>query len=245
VFRICNTGNAPDNYILTNAEVNSPATLGDLYFDNDNTGTLSDADTAATINGSASATLSSGSCISVLAIVDTNDSPANSNLTIRLTARSNATGVNGRPADNGTIINALGTGPRLTSPSDSSLPPLKTVNGNVQSIVSPGSPFTYTIVFRNSGDVTAREVVIIDDLPSQVEYVPSSLSLGNRILTDAEDADEGTVQGGRVMVKLPEVTPDQLVTLSFRARLTGPTAGGVGVINSSRSYQPVPLQPAR
>jgi uncharacterized repeat protein (TIGR01451 family) len=231
VFRICNTGNAPDSYTLTNAEVNSPATLVNLYFDNDNTGSLSDADTVATINGSASSTLSTGSCLSVLAIVDTYDSPANSNLTIRLSARSNATGVNGRPADDGTIINALGTGPRLTSPSDSSLPPLKTVNGNVQSVVSPGSPFTYTIVFRNSGDVTAREVVIIDDLPSQVEYVPSSLSLGNRILTDAEDADEGTVQGRRVMVKLPEVTPDQLVTLSFRARLTGPTARGVGVIN--------------
>ncbi len=157
----------------------------------------------------------------MLAIVDTNDSPANSNLTIRLTARSNANGVNGRPADDGTIINALGAGPRLTSPTDNNLPPLKTVNGNVQSVVSPGSPFTYAIAFRNSGDVTARAVVITDDLPSQVEYVASSLSLDNRILTDAEDADEGSVQGRRVVFKLPAVAPGQLVTLSFKARLSG------------------------
>ncbi|MCM3900594.1 MAG: hypothetical protein ND866_02705, partial [Pyrinomonadaceae bacterium] len=231
VFRICNTGNAPDSYTLTNAEVTSPATLVSLYFDSDNTGTLSDADTLATINGSASSPLNPGTCLSVLAIVDTNDSPANSNLTIRLTARSNATGVNGRPADDGTIINALGAGPRLTSPSDSNLPPQKMVNGNVQSVVSPGSPFTYSIAFRNSGDVTAREVVITDDLPSQIEYVASSLSLDNRILTDAEDADEGSVQGRRVIFKLPVVAPGQLVTLSFRARLSGPTPGGVGVIN--------------
>ncbi len=54
VFRICNTGNAPDSYTITNAEVNAPATLVSLYFDNDNTGTVSDADTLATINGSAS-----------------------------------------------------------------------------------------------------------------------------------------------------------------------------------------------
>ena len=54
VFRICNTGNAADTYTITNAEVNAPATLVNLYFDNDNTGTVSDADTIAAINGSAS-----------------------------------------------------------------------------------------------------------------------------------------------------------------------------------------------
>ncbi len=115
VFRICNTGNAPDSYTITNAEVNAPANLVYFYFDNDNTGTVSDADTLATINGSASSPLSPGTCLGVLAIVDTNDSPANSNLTIRLTARSNANGINGSPADDGTIINALGAGPRLTA----------------------------------------------------------------------------------------------------------------------------------
>jgi uncharacterized repeat protein (TIGR01451 family) len=231
VFRICNTGNANDTYTITNAEVNAPATLVNLYFDNDNTGTVSDADTLTVINGSASSSVAPGTCLGVLAIVDTNDSPANTNLTIRLTARSNANGVNGRPADDGTIINALGAGPRLTSPTDNSLPPLKTVNGSAQSVVSPGSTFTYSIVFRNSGDVTARAVVVTDDLPSQVEYVLSSLSFDNRVLTDAEDADEGTVQGRRVVFQMPAVAPGQLVTLSFKARLSGPAVAGVGVIN--------------
>jgi len=231
VFRICNTGNAADSYTITNAEVNAPATLVNLYFDYDNTGTVSDADTLATVNGSTSSPVSSGACLSVLAIADTNDSPSNSNLTIRLTARSNANGVNGRPADEGTIINALGIGPRLTSPTDSNLPPLKTVNGNVQSVVSPGSAFTYSIVFRNSGDVAARAVVITDELPAQVEYVSSSLSLDNGILTDAEDSDEGTVQNRRVVFQLTAIMPGQLVTLAFKARLSDATPAGVGVIN--------------
>ncbi|MCM3873896.1 MAG: hypothetical protein ND895_24670 [Pyrinomonadaceae bacterium] len=231
VFRICNTGNADDTFTLTNAAVNAPATLVSLYFDNDNTGTVSNADTLTTINGSASSSVAPGICLGVLAIVDTNDSPANSNLTIRLTARSNANGVNGSPADDGTIINALGAGPRLTSPTDGNLPPLKTVDGQVQAVVSPGSTVTYSIAFRNSGDVAARAVVVTDDLPSQVEYVASSMSFENRALTDAEDGDEGSVQGRRVVFQLPLVAPDQLVVFSFKARLTGPVTAGVGVIN--------------
>jgi uncharacterized repeat protein (TIGR01451 family) len=231
VFRLCNTGNSTDNYTITAADASAPASLVNLYFDNDGSGTLTNADALVNINGAASPQVLPGACLGVLAIVDTNDSPATSNLTIHLTARSNVNGVNGRPTDEGTIINALGVGPRITSPDDSNLPPLKTVNGNVQSVVSPGSPFTYSIAFRNNGDVAARAVVVTDDLPSQVEYVPSSLILDNRVLTDAQDTDEGTVQGRRVVFQLDSVAPGQLVTLSFRARLSVATPAGVGVVN--------------
>jgi uncharacterized repeat protein (TIGR01451 family) len=231
VFRICNTGNATDSYTITNAEVNAPATIINLYFDNDNTGTFTNADTPATVNGPASPSLEPTECIGVLAIVATNDSPANTNLTIRITAQSSTNGVNGRPTDDGVIINSMGAGPRLTSPVDGNLPPVKTVNGSVQAVVNVGSVFTYSISFRNSGDVSARTVVVTDDLQSQIEYVPSSLFLDNRSLTDADDADEGTVQGRRVLFNLPTVLPGQLVTLSFKARLTGAAPSGVGVIN--------------
>src|SRR2546425_7271844 len=49
--------------------------------------------------------------------------------------------------------------------------------------ISRGNPFTYAIAFRNSGDVAARNLVVTDDLPAGVDYVPSSLHLefnGNR-----------------------------------------------------------------
>ncbi|HKE59977.1 MAG TPA: hypothetical protein VKB46_24870, partial [Pyrinomonadaceae bacterium] len=78
VFRVCNTGNATDSYTITNAEVNAPATLADLFFDNDGNGAVSNPDTLVTVNGAASSAVATGTCLGVLAVVDTNDSPANS-----------------------------------------------------------------------------------------------------------------------------------------------------------------------
>ncbi|MGH9957148.1 MAG: isopeptide-forming domain-containing fimbrial protein, partial [Pyrinomonadaceae bacterium] len=232
-FRICNTGNIADSYTVTNAEVNSPASLVNLHFDVDGTGTLTAADILLTLNGQASTQVSAGECLGVVAVVDTNDSPMGSNLTIRMTARSNVDGVNGRPSDDGTIINAVGAGARLTSPTDANLPPLKTVNGASQAIVSPGATFTYTLAFRNSGDGPARSVVVTDNLKAELEYAPGSLSIDGRNLTDAADADEGSVQGRSVVVQIAEVAAGQVVRVSFRARLVGNLAAGVGVLNSA------------
>ncbi len=231
VFRICNTGNTPDTYTITSANVNAPASLVNLYFDNDNTGTLTAPDTLVTINDAPSPQVLPAACFGVLAIVDTNDSPVGSNLTIRMTARSNVNGVNGTPSDDGTIINSVGASARLTSPTDPNLPPLKTVNGSSQATVSAGSPFTYSIAFRNSGDAPARAVVVTDDLQPQIEYIAGSLTLDGRGLTDAEDADEGSVQGRRVTVRPADIAPGQIVIIAFRARLTSGIPGGMGVLN--------------
>lgn len=230
VFRICNTGNITDTYTITEASVDSPATLVSLHFDNDASGTLTDADPQLTINGAASTQVSPGACLGVLAVVDVNDSPLG-NLTIRLTARSNAEGVNGRPSDQGTIINAVGTSAHLTSPTDNNLPPLKTVNGNIKSVVSLGTPFTYAIVFRNSGDSPANAVVLTDNLQPQLEYIAGSLTLDGRSLIDGADADEGSVQGRRIVVRMATVAPGQIVDISFRVRLVTGIAAGAGVLN--------------
>lgn len=228
LFRVCNTGNVTDTYTITSADVTSPATLANLYFDIDATGSFTSADRAVQLNGSASPQVAPGACIGVLAMVDTNDSPANSTITIRLSARSVT---NTQAVDDGTIINEVGTGARITSPIDNNLPPLKTVNGSPQSVVSPGTPFTYSISFRNSGDVTARSVVVSDDLAHQLEYVPGSLSLDNKVLTDLQDTDEGSVQGQHVLVQIAQVAPAQIVNISFLVRLKGSITAGVGLPN--------------
>ncbi|HYP52858.1 MAG TPA: isopeptide-forming domain-containing fimbrial protein, partial [Pyrinomonadaceae bacterium] len=236
VFRVCNLGNTPDLYTITRAEVNDPARITRLYFDVDASGTVTSADTVVNVGTSLSPRVAAGLCLNVLVLLETNDVPAHSSLTIRLGARSNVVGaVNGRGEDEGAIINAVGEGPRVTSPDDSSLPPTKLVNDNPQAIVSPGLQFTYTIRFRNSGDVTARDVVVSDDLPAEISYVADSLRLEERALTDAEDADEGSLRNGnrRLEVRLSEVAPDQVVRISFKARLTGNAPAGVGVINGA------------
>jgi uncharacterized repeat protein (TIGR01451 family) len=232
VFRICNAGNTPDLYTITRAEVNAPAHLSNLYFDTDASGTVTSADALINVNASLSPRVQAGSCVGVLAVLETNDAAPQSNITIHLAARSNvANAVNGRGEDEGTIINAVGNGPRLTGPDSASLPPSKLVDGNPQATVSPGNPFTYTIAFRNSGDVTARNVLISDDLPAGVEYLAASLRLEERSLTDAEDMDEGTISNRRIEVRLKEVAPNQVVRISFKARLTGNTPAGVGLLN--------------
>src|SRR5437870_2347306 len=44
VFRVCNTGNTPDLYTITRADVNAPSTLGNLYFYTDASGTITASD---------------------------------------------------------------------------------------------------------------------------------------------------------------------------------------------------------
>lgn len=233
LFRICNTGNTPASYTITRAQVTQPAALTNLYFDADGSGTQTGGDTEIHVGDTLPPQVAPGSCLNVLAIVETNDSPPHTNLVIGLTARSNAAGAaNGQAEDSGTIINEVGAGARLTSPDSASLPPVKLVNGSLQAVVSPGSPFTYTIAFRNNGDTPARGVVVNDELASQLEYVAGSLNLDNRSLSDAQDADEGYVLGNRLVVQLAtEVAPGQVVVISFKARLGGSARAGVGVIN--------------
>jgi uncharacterized repeat protein (TIGR01451 family) len=233
LFHICNTGNVANAYTITQADVNLPAALVNLYFDNDATGTVTNGDTQITIGSSQSQTVAPAACLGVLAVVDTNDSPANSLLQIHLTARVNTTGA-GSGEDKGTIINAVGKGASLTDPANAALPPLKQVNGGEHAVVAHGTAFTYAIAFRNSGDVSARNVIVVDDLPAGVDYVANSLRLddgGLKNLTDAQDTDEGFVNGRHIEVRVTEVAPDKLVRVLFDAQLNGSAPGAVGLIN--------------
>jgi uncharacterized repeat protein (TIGR01451 family) len=232
LFRICNTGNVTSSYAIIQTELNTPPTLVNLYFDNDASGTVTSGDTPVTLGATASQNVMPGSCLGVLAVIDTNDAPQDSLLRIGLTARANA--ANGNTQDSGTIINAVGRGALLSNPSNAALPPLKQVNGSAQAVVMRGVAFTYTVAFRNSGDVTARAVLVTDDLPAGVEYVSNSLRLDNnglRNLTDAQDADEGFVRGQHIEVQLAAVAPDHIVRIMFDAQLSSNAPAAVGLIN--------------
>ncbi len=232
LFRVCNTGNNADTFTLIRADVTAPATLNSLYFDNDGSGTLTEGDATARLNESISPQLAPGGCLGVLAEIDTKDVRPQSTLTINLVARSNAVNaVNGRGEDSGAIINTVGQGARLTDPADPNLAPSKLVNGVGQTVVTTGAQFTYAIAFRNSGDTVARNVVVDDQLAAALEYVPGSLQLNDRPLSDALDADEGSVQGGDLKVLLAHVNPGEVVRITFRARLSESVTGGTGIMN--------------
>ena len=234
LFRVCNTGNNADTFTLTRVDVTAPAAISSLYFDNDGSSTLTDGDAPLRVNESISPQLPPGKCIGVLALIDTNDVPPQSTLVIGLVARSNAlNAVNGRGEDAGVIINAVGQGARLTDPADSNRGPSKLVNGVSQTVISPGGQFTYAIAFRNSGDTVARNVLVDDQLPTGIEYVPGSLQLGDRAVSDALDSDEGSVQGDHVKFLLAHINPGEVVRITFRSRLAGTVVSGTGLVNSA------------
>lgn len=232
LFNVCNTGNTPDLYTIMRAEVGTPARLAALHFDVDASGALNDSDTLIQIGASLSPRLAPGRCVGVIAVVETDNVAPNSRLSISITARSNVTqSVNGLAQNDGTIINAVGNGARLTHPSDPNLSPLKLVEGKERVSSSPGQMLNYTISFRNSGDVAARRVALVDELPAALEYVPGTLRLGQRSLTDADDSDEGHIGSRRIEVRLAQVAPAEVVQVSFRARVTGQITPGTGAVN--------------
>ncbi|HEX9918825.1 MAG TPA: hypothetical protein VGA87_06645, partial [Pyrinomonadaceae bacterium] len=235
LFRVCNLGNTPDLYTITRAEVTAPATLSALYFDTDASGTITDADAPVSLNSTMSPRLAPRACVGVLAVVDVNASAPQTQLAIRLNARSNVSvTVNGTVEDAGTIINMIGERARLTDPRDSALPPSKLVNRQERVTTAPGQTLDYTISFRNSGSVVARRVLVADELPAGLQYVAGSLRLGTRALTDAADADEGQSVGPRRFeVRIAEVQPDEVVSISFRAQVTGDIVPGSGAVNTA------------
>ncbi len=234
LFRVCNTGNVPDFYTITRGEVNAPATLLALHFDTDASGTLGDSDPLIVINQTLSPRVARGACVGVLAVVDTNASQPNTRLNLQLVARSNATDVlSGATEDVGTIINAVGTGARLTSPDDPLLPPVKLVDGLPSLTAAHGQVLNYAITFRNNGDTTARNVVLRDDLPSGLDYVSNTMRLGSRALTDAVDADEGSFGNRRLELKLAQLAVGELVQVYFQARVNGSVPPGQGIINTA------------
>ncbi|HEV2705704.1 MAG TPA: SdrD B-like domain-containing protein [Pyrinomonadaceae bacterium] len=234
LLRVCNTGNTPDLYTIVAADASAPATLHALFFDTDASGTLTDADRPVNVGVSMTPRLARGQCAGVLAVVDTNAGEQGAHLNITLRARSNVLGaVGGVTEDSGTVINLYGTGARLTAPEDPRLPPVKLVEGRERVTAAPGQTLNYTISFRNSGDITARNVLLSDELPEGLEYVTGSLRLGNRILTDAEDADEGRAAGRRVELRLAQVAAGGLVQLSLQARVNSRVAPGAGVVNTA------------
>src|SRR5829696_7007651 len=205
LFRACNTGNTPDFYTITSAEVSAPAALVSLHFDVDGSGALDPADRPVTPDSTMSPRLARGQCIGVLAVVDVGAGRLGEQFTIRLVARSSvADALNAGAQDAGTIVNAYGNGARLTDPSDPGLPPVKLVEGKASVTTSPGQALGYTITFRNSGDTAARNVVLRDELPAGLNYVRDTLRLNGRALTDVEDGDGGAVVGRRVEVRVAQ-----------------------------------------
>lgn len=232
LFNICNTGNVEDIFLPTRAEVSAPAAITSIYFDADSSGTVTPGDVPVQIGQTLTPRLARDTCHGVLFEIQTNNITPQSLVTIGLTARSTLASPDGGVAqDSGTIINSAGIGAIFTSPVNAGLPPLKLVENLPLTTGAPGQILNYSIAFRNSGSVAARQVRAVDDLPVELEYVAGTLRLNNRSLTDAADSDEGTATARRVELLIPEIAPDSITQIQFQARLSSTHTSGNGVVS--------------
>lgn len=126
-----------------------------------------------------------------------------------------ATSVTGRGEDPQSISSVT---PRTT------LSITKSENINVGMI---GSIVIYTLVVKNTGLVNYNNIIISDDLVSQLTFIPGSMRI-NGILSD------GNIKDG---IDIGTLTPNQEATITFDVRINSSPPGGIieNVANASYS----------
>lgn len=230
-FRVCNTGNVADSYFVSTLSATSPATINGIYFDLDGSNTITESDIPVILNKTTTGTIKTNGCFSILVELSTNNFGVGNLLTIDITANSVT---DRKVSDVGRIINIAGRSAVLTSPDDAELPPLKLVNQQRLYIGSVNERVNYSIKFRNRGEVPAFDTIISDELRRELRYVPNSLKIDNRSVTDTAGDDEGSVNGQRIEIRLAQpVAPDQTVTINFQAVITSNIPAGSGIVNTA------------
>ena len=235
-FSVCNTGNLPDTYTITKASVSSPAQITGIFYDVNNNGLIDAGDFQITENQPLTNIVASGSCIKILVRIDTNDLNQSENLNIDLDVRSNnSDSVNGQAQDSGRIINNSGKPPKFTDPNDPTLIPSKLVQNEERYVSGKNEALEYLITFKNGGEVDAKNVVVRDELPTELTYISGTLKINGQPVTDASDGDAGEISGRTLIVRLASsLKPNAIVKIVFKAKIVGNQIPGRGIVNSAK-----------
>lgn len=210
LFKVVNTGNGSDAFNL-GLTATAAATSGftpancRLYFDTDNNGTYSAADTLY-VSGTNDPTLAAGASTNLLAVCDIPaTAPDNSQGDVTLTATSKT--VSGAP---GTVKAGGGAGGvdavvGLSGADAAMQGVFRASNVNyafaaTQAVTDPaggvapvsGATITYTLTVTPNGSATGKNLVVTDPIPANTTYVPGSMTLDGTALGDSNtDGDAG------------------------------------------------------
>lgn len=211
VVRVTNTGNGSETFrltldsVLTGDDFDPTPSSPSMYFDNDNSGTLTPADTPY-VAGSNDPNLAPDAFVTVLLVSNIPAPPlANGARGFTRVTAAALTGV-GAPgtafAGQGTagtdaVVGATGADGDATGTyivADIALAANKTATvvdpfGGARPI--PGARIDYQIVVTATGSGTATNAAFTDPIPANTTFVASSLRLNAAALTDAADADAG------------------------------------------------------
>ena len=114
------------------------------------------------------------------------------------------------------------------------------VAGSAGSPILPGDTLEYTIIARNSGNISAAEVTLQDAIPSGATYVAGSTKLNTVAVADVNGtmpfatakviSSPGAANGVLQADSTPTVTTDREATLTFRVTIN---AGTTSVSNQA------------
>ena len=83
----------------------------------------------------------------------------------------------------------------------------------------PGAVITYTLVATVTGTGTLSNLVLNDPIPANSQYIVNSITLGGVALTDVADPDQGNFNGSRISVAVGNVPAGQTRTVTFQVRV--------------------------
>lgn len=225
-FVVTNTGNGAEDFALTFASDQAGVAVTRVAVDRDDDGVYDAAKDGLLASGTLS--LAPGQALRIFVLVDGAQVGAATQVTASVAAKSGSgapgtvfagAGDNGSDAVIGTTGAAASARTLLTPPAG--LPGLV----KAQSVFAPdgstravrGAIITYRLVATFPS--AARGIAIDDPIPAGTAYVPGSLLLDDRALTDAADADPGTVDAAAVHVALGAAAAASTRTVQFSVKI--------------------------
>ncbi|MFN2746390.1 isopeptide-forming domain-containing fimbrial protein [Bacillus sp. z60-10] len=153
------------------------------------------------------------------------------------------TGDNTNPPDPHNEIVVYPRNPDLESKKTSSIQ--EKAEGNTADNPQVGDTLLYTIQTRNKvEDSLIENLVIADELPEGLEYVPGTLKVDGKSVSDAKDEDKGDVTDGKVSGQIGDVTDTEWHTVTFEVKVkagqSGKTIENTGTITGDNTNPPDP-----
>lgn len=114
------------------------------------------------------------------------------------------------------------SGNNTATDTDSTFPLITLTKSADATTALPGQEIIYTVYYKNIGGSTASNLIISDTVPLNTTYVAESMRIGNAastyatatVLTDAADADAGTINAMGVAFSINTVAADDGVANS-------------------------------
>jgi uncharacterized repeat protein (TIGR01451 family) len=226
-FLVTNTGNGNEDFTITFAADKPGVAVTRLAIDTNNDGVY-DAATDHALAAGAALSLTAGQQVRVFVLVDGAQVIEATSVSATVTAKtgSGAPGTlfAGAGDQGGDAVvgqtRATATAATLISPAAAQPSLVKT-----QSVFAPdgsakavrGAIVTYTLAANFPG--ATANVRVDDPIPAGTDYVPGSLKLDERALTDGADTDAGTADTGGIHVALGTVAAAGSHTIQFSVKI--------------------------